>query len=71
MKTEKYLLHIGAIKVIAFVCMKELNNSPKSAVYIDDFILYQLYIYRILTPKMAAAFGKGGKYYKNQELSDM
>jgi hypothetical protein len=24
-----------------------------------------------LTPKMAAAFGKGGKYYKNQELSDM
>jgi hypothetical protein len=54
--------------MFSFISINEFDNSSKSDVYTDVYIL-SIIIYRIYTFKMAAAFGKGDKYSKSWELS--
>jgi hypothetical protein len=70
MKTDKNLLHIGAIIIFAACVFKNLNdNSCKAAVDIDFFqtlliiiIIIIEYSFFLLVSKLANYFGKGSKY---------
>jgi hypothetical protein len=68
MKTDEKLSHIGAKIIFSVTCKEEFDNLTKSAFILIFSYSANYIIENIDLPKMAATFGKGGKYCKNQEL---